>query len=171
MSTAPLMLEGWTYPQPFAAYRYELGRVWDRSKPRGVIIGLNPSKATHDEPDHTITKEIHFAQEWGWGGFVKLNLFAFAATHPKDLWAAFDPVGPENDERIAASTKVRVDAQFVAAWGAFKHPRAQRRVQAVLCGPLRDVPLFSIGPPTKHGAPSHPLMLKYGLALQRWGPS
>lgn len=179
----PTMLEAWCYPHPPKVYRYELARIWDQSKPRGIIIGLNPSTADAIDNDHTITKEIHFGQEWGWGGFLKLNLFGFRATHPKDLWAASDPVGPENDTRIALAVKAIMvppggwspandwtPAAVVCAWGAFTHPRARRRVQEILCGPLRDVPLSTIGPLTKRGQPPHPLMLPYGRRLQEWRP-
>jgi hypothetical protein len=81
-------------------YRYVLSRIWDESKPMVVIIGLNPSTADEKDDDNTITKCINFAKQWGYGGLYMLNLFAFRATSPSDMFNADSPIGDENDKYI-----------------------------------------------------------------------
>lgn len=78
-------------------YRYVLSRIWDESKPMVVIIGLNPSTADEKDDDNTITKCINFAKQWGYGGLYMLNLFAFRATSPSDMF---------NADRVLLETKM-----------------------------------------------------------------
>ena len=66
-------------------YRYALWRNWDESKPRPMIIGLNPSTADEKENDPTIVRCINFAKSWGYGGVYVANLFAFRATLPIEM--------------------------------------------------------------------------------------
>jgi hypothetical protein len=47
------------------------------------FIGLNPSTADAEVNDPTIRRCIGFAHDWGFGGLLMLNLFAFRATDPK----------------------------------------------------------------------------------------
>ena len=83
-------------------YRYTLWRVWDESKPACVFVGLNPSTADASEDDATIRRCVRFAKDWDCGELLMLNLFAFRATRPKDMLAACDPVGEENNSSIGS---------------------------------------------------------------------
>ena len=78
-------------------YRYMLRRVWDRTKPACLFIGLNPSTADATVDDPTIRRCVGFADSWGYGELVVGNLYAFRATKPKDMFNQDDPVGPFND--------------------------------------------------------------------------
>ena len=60
-------------------YRYSLFRIWDEDKPLVLFIGLNPSTADEKEDDPTIRRCINFAKQWGYGGLIMGNLFAFRA--------------------------------------------------------------------------------------------
>lgn len=95
-------------------YRYRLERSWDTGKPCGVFVMLNPSVANADLDDPTIRRCVGFARAWGWGRLVVVNLFAYRATDPKELKAAVDPVGPENDRHIREAV---ADRPVVCAWG------------------------------------------------------
>jgi len=96
-------------------YRYVLWRVWDSSKPYAMIIGLNPSTADETEDDPTIRRCIRYAKDWGYGGLCMANLFAYRATSPADMFAAEDPIGPDNDTWIR---KLAAEAGLVVgAWG------------------------------------------------------
>lgn len=100
---------------PDRVYRYELHRHWD-SGPLVAFIGLNPSTADETVNDPTIRRCIRFARDWGYGGLVMLNLFAYRATDPRQLRTVADPIGPENDRHLIAAT---ADCGLiVAAWGA-----------------------------------------------------
>lgn len=122
---------------------------------------LNPSLADERSDDPTLRRCIGFARHWGLGGLNVVNLCAFRATKPGDLWSATDPVGPENDrylEEAAARDEV-----LVVAWGA--HAK-QARVQEVL-----EIPGFgklTCLRTTSRGYPSHPLYLPKGLTPLPW---
>lgn len=98
-------------------YRYVLFRIWDDQKPKAAFIGLNPSTANEETPDHTITKLRKVAAHNGFGGFYMLNLFAWVSAHPEDLLSVADPIGLNDsfiDEYVAYADKV------VFCWGNFK---------------------------------------------------
>lgn len=111
---------------------------------------LNPSTADAQRNDPTVRRCIGFSRAWGYGGLTAVNLFAFRATRPADLWRAADPVGRETDRHILAAT-ARCDL-IVVAWGAF--PRAVERAAAVL-GVLPRIPYCLAL--TQDGHPRHPL--------------
>lgn len=122
---------------------------------------LNPSTADESSDDPTLRRCIGFARQWGLGGLHVVNLYAFRATQPADLWTAADPVGPENNrylEDAAASDEV-----LVAAWGV--HAK-QARVAEVLSIPGFD--RLTCLRTTKGGAPSHPLYLPKELSPAPW---
>lgn len=96
-------------------YRYSLSRVWDRSKPVGAFVLLNPSKATALVSDQTMGNCNNLAVHWGWGGFHIVNLYAYRATDPRELRRQRDPVGPENDRELLRFA--RKAACLVLAWG------------------------------------------------------
>lgn len=66
-------------------YRYQLWRIWDKSKPLCLFVMHNPSTADADEDDPTIRRCIGFAKSWGYGGIYVGNLSPFRATNPKDM--------------------------------------------------------------------------------------
>ena len=142
-------------------YRYTLWRRWDPEGPLVMIIGLNPSTADARQDDPTIRRCIGFARDWGYGGLVVTNLFAFRATYPADLKAAADPVGPRNDawiRRMAGQVEI-----IVAAWGndGLWLDRSER-VQKMLAGRLHCLRLNA------GGEPAHPLYLPAGLNPFVW---
>lgn len=69
---------------PDRVYRYDLVRDWDTRQQVVAFIGLNPSTADESEDDPTIRRCIRYARDWGYGGIVMLNAFAFRATDPRD---------------------------------------------------------------------------------------
>jgi hypothetical protein len=131
-------------------YRYSLWRIWDEDGPKLNVIGLNPSVADENLDDPTIRRCIGFARDWGYGGLVMTNLFAYRSTDPRGLLAVDDPVGPENDDILefwaCAGTPL-------AAWGA--HPMARARsVQAMRMLSYLEFECLGL---TKDGSPRHPL--------------
>jgi len=137
-------------------YRYTLWRAWDMLNPAyAMFIGLNPSTAdeTHDDP--TVRRCIGYAKSWGYGALCMTNLFAFRATDPQDMKAAYSPVGLFNDVYLKQCAE---DAGVVvAAWGT--HGIHQNRGTIV----MKMLPgLLCLGV-TKNGYPKHPLYLPLGL--------
>lgn len=148
-------------------YRYTLTRNWDPSLPVVVWVMLNPSTADADTDDRTIGRCIRFARDWGYGGIVVVNLYAFRATKPEKMLAAPDPVGPANDATLAQvlAAASRTDSPVVAAWGVNGDPA---RVAAVLTLPHADR-LMCVGT-TKDGHPRHPLYVLGSATPIPWTP-
>lgn len=148
-------------------YRYTLGRRW--ASPGGpdvaVFVMLNPSTADAEVDDPTIRRCIGFAKALGCGGLHVVNLYAFRATKPADMFAVADPVGPDNDRILTESAvAARNDGRpLIAAWGANAKPE---RVRHVLSLPGFDA-LTALGV-TKDGAPRHPLYLPATARPERW---
>lgn len=145
-------------------YRYSLTRDWHEEFPVMLYVMLNPSTADAVVDDPTIGRCIEFAKRENMGGIEVVNLFAFRATDPKDMKAAQDPVGPENDTVIRQAL-LEADT-VICAWG--NHGVYQGRSQAVLqlIRSEGHVP-YSIGPRNGKGKgePPHPLYRKGDLPL------
>lgn len=135
-------------------YRYHLWREWDSTRPRMLLVMLNPSVADHQRDDHTITKSIAIARHLGCGRLDVGNLAAFRSSHPAELKHAADPIGPENDAHLARM--LAASDLLVCAWGA-NSAALPGRVEAV----ARLIRAAGAAPHalklTNGGHPSHPL--------------
>jgi hypothetical protein len=143
-------------------YRYWLSRDWDATKKRVMFVMLNPSTADASVDDPTIRKCVGFAQRLGYGGLSVYNLFAYRATDPKDLESAGYPVGPDNDEHIAAGLGM-VDA-VIFAWGANAREAIDRIQQVAKLVYSTQLPVCALRL-LADGVPQHPLMLPYSCQL------
>ena len=159
---------------PCGAYRYTLTREWDPSLPRALFVMLNPSTADAEVDDPTIRRCIGFARRDGFGSIEVVNLFAFRATDPRELWRAgmgwVSIVGPDNDRHVSEAVKRAV--QHVAAWGA-DPPGARSRGlhhwRALWTSDItrRAGGLHCLGV-TKDGRPRHPLYVRGDASLIPW---
>lgn len=148
---------------PCRKYRYSLRRHWgdmlnDDAPGYVMFIGLNPSTADETNDDPTIRRCINFAKAWGFSGLCMTNLFAFRATDPKDMIAADDAVGPDNDAWLRCLSDGA--SLVVAAWGV--HGTHQGRDKAV-AGLLGAMDCLGT---TKDGHPRHPLYVRGGIERQ-----
>lgn len=144
---------------PCGTWRYALGRDLGTLDGEGTctFVMLNPSTADAEQDDPTIGRCLGFAREWGYARLKVVNLYAYRATDPRDLWAAEEAgiriVGPENDHAI--SLAFGGSDLIVAAWGAHARPRRLAEF-AETFGGWR---LHALGL-TKDGAPRHPLYMR-----------
>ena len=148
-------------------FRYSLSRTWvepghEAADTFATFIMLNPSTADAEVDDPTIRRCIGFAKAWGLGGLMVVNLFAWRATSPRDLYS--DPenkIGAENDRHIieACGTATNV----IAAWG--NHGALLGRGNAVR-SMIDDLEVLGL---TTAGHPAHPLYLPGSLMPTRWG--
>lgn len=136
-------------------WRYSLTREVAPLTGEGTVafIGLNPSTADETADDPTIRRCIRFARDWGFARLKMLNLYAYRATDPRDMYAAADPVGPDNDCTIAKV--VGGSDLVVCAWGAGAAGNANRlgRVIGLIAAP------HCLGL-TAGGFPRHPLYVR-----------
>jgi hypothetical protein len=119
-----------------------------------VFVMLNPSTADATEDDPTIRRCLGFARSWGRTGLIVANLYALRSTDPRELWKHPDPVGPENDARLA--WLARQYREIVCAWGANAKPERVARFRTIVRGNGGE--LVCLGT-TKAGSPRHPLYL------------
>jgi len=142
-------------------YRYTLSRIWLPEKPYVCFVGLNPSTADENIDDPTIRRCLGYANAWGYGGLVMVNLFAFRATDPKDIMKAGDPIGPDNEWFLKRTS---CDAGLtIIAWGT----------KGSYLNQDKDVLTFVLTDPyylklTKEGYPAHPLYLKKDLKPKKY---
>ena len=125
-----------------------------------VVIGVNPSKATENISDPTMTKIIGFAKYNGFDGFIMLNLYPQRCTNPNGLDKEINTeMHNENLKYIASEISNIESPHVLLAYG----DTIERRPFLKSC--LRDIiSLFSlknpqwmqIGTYTKSGNPRHP---------------
>lgn len=149
-------------------YRFELWRVWDAAKPAAMFIMLNPSTATHEKLDPTVTRCKGYAEAWGYGSMIVMNLFAWRATDPEDMKAAVDPVGQGNDEALVtrADEVISAGGIVIAAWGT--HGVYAGRCWKVKAMFMRHGIKLRYLKLSKDGHPGHPLYLPKALRPQEW---
>ena len=141
-------------------YRYSLSRIWDKKKKLVLFVGLNPSTANEEVDDPTIRRCVNYVQNWGYGGLIMVNLFAYRVTLPSGLKKVKYPIGEDNDKYIMTLSK-KADIT-VAAWGN----------NGNLYG--RDKQVFDLIPNlmclklNKSGQPAHPLYLKKNIKLTKF---
>lgn len=142
-------------------YRYELRRTWHAGKPPCCFIMLNPSTADANIDDPTIRRCIGFARSWECGQLIVVNLFAFRATKPAELYTARDPVGPENADyvRRAVDFADHHGGKIICAWGS--HGEYMDQDLTVLGWIIEECskPPLALSV-TKSKQPGHPLYLK-----------
>ena len=141
-------------------YRYMLSRIWDKSKSKVMIIGLNPSMADASQDDPTIRKCIKYAKSWGYGGVYMLNLFAFRTPKPKVMFVADEPIGIENDKYLM-DYSLKCD-KVVCAWGNdgnYKNRSSEAKSK------LSNLHYLMLN---NSGEPAHPLYLKPELTPVRF---
>lgn len=143
-------------------YRYRLWRSWGPGT-RCVWVMLNPSTADSNIDDPTIRKCVGFAQRWGHEGIEVVNLFAWRATKPSELYTVADPVGPRCDEALMAA--VSSHEHVVLAWGnnGVLKGRGQE-VFDLIRGECIPGALHKTG----QDQPGHPLYLPYTTKPFSW---
>jgi len=146
-------------------YRYTLTRIWDESKKKVYLIGLNPSTADKEFDDPTIRRCIGLCAGWGYGGFEIMNLFAYRTPDPSHLKKADHPVGKRNDSYIRRA--VSQDNDLILMWG--NHGNYLERDNAV-CRLIGDKSCWCAGV-TATGAPKHFLYLRGDTRLQPYEKS
>jgi hypothetical protein len=141
---------------PDRTYRYLLWRVWNESPPIHFIM-LNPSTADETKNDPTVERCERRAREWGYGGVIVTNIFAYCSTNPKKLSEVKDPVGPDNDGSIL--TAATLASCTICGWGEHgKLLNRGREVEEL----LNDFLTYALKI-NQEGYPSHPLYLGYEL--------
>jgi hypothetical protein len=134
-----------------------------------LFVMLNPSTADGNVDDPTIRRCVAFAKSLKFERLEVVNLFAYRATKPSDLFAVArtggDPVGWQNQEIVE---RAAVDAGcIICAWGAHGDFAGQDQTMR---GWLGNTPQYALGF-TASGQPKHPLYLKRDAPLLLMDPT
>lgn len=149
-------------------WRFTLGKCGTRKL---FVIGLNPSTATQEKGDTTVTKAEKVAERNGYDGFVMLNLYPVRATKYQDLPQEADSEAYSmNLERITDIVARESKPEIWAAWGDsildrnyFVSAVADLIERLSLSNPL----WWHFGSITKSGHPRHPSRLQYAWKFAR----
>jgi hypothetical protein len=142
------------------ACRYLLGRKGHRPL---FVVGLNPSTATAEKSDTTVSKVARTAEVEGFDGFVMLNLCSLRSTNPSQLPAELDPgEARRNVSAIEEAARGVLQPTVWAAWGM----DIETRPYLLSClwdiaAVLPTANWLHHGPLTKHGHPRHPSRMSY----------
>lgn len=129
---------------------------------------INPSEATADLDDPTIDRVQTLCTRLGYGRAIIGNLFALRSPDVARLARVSDPVGPENDQHLAA---IASEADMlVVAWGApgkfpAGYPDRWREVADIL--ESSGKPLHCLTHLVS-GHPRHPQILIHETPLPLW---
>lgn len=146
--------------------RLTLTREW-RDGPKVCFIGHNPSTADHRIDDPTVRRWTHFAEAWGYGGFVAVNLYPIRTSIPAEAhrWADWESNGMDLYVRDAIHHNLNVIEReakaaglVVACWGGIAKDDVwvEQVIETVICGraPWPDIHAFGF---TGALAPMHPM--------------
>lgn len=138
-------------------YRYQLWRIWDKTKPFVMFIMLNPSTADSDIDDPTIRRCIGYAKSWGYGGVYVGNLYAYRATEPSVLREVDNSIGIDNEKHLK-----EMDSKcekIICAWGNRKG-----RPEHIFSN-FNNLHYLKLN---ADGTPAHPLYLKKDLKPKKF---
>lgn len=145
---------------PCKLYRYRLWRTWDASRPPLNFLMLNPSTADELANDPTVERCERRAQEYGFGGLVVTNLFAWRSTDRAVLRRVPEPVGEQNDAYILGCAQEA--GTVICAWGNDGGWKGRSRaVLAMLCAANGIAAKLHALRITGAGEPEHPLYVGY----------
>lgn len=155
---------------PCRTYRYQLRIIWDPTRKPKMFIGLNPSTADEVQDDPTVRRCINFAKDWGCGGLVMANAFAFRSTDPRPMLKHPDPVGDENTPEYLQSLARVCEGNPIAAWGKhadrIKQPGSSMNFSRGYF--LEDALRLDCLAINLDGSPKHPLYLARTLKPRPW---
>lgn len=137
-----------------------------------VFLGANPSKANATENDPTIRKDIGYAERWGCGRLIKVNVAAYVATDPDDMYAAakagIDVYGGADNDRAILESIIAVRESrglFVVASGNIIP--LERLYPVIARIEAEGVTPWCLGTNQNH-TPKHELYLGWETPLQEY---
>lgn len=161
------MASGWVYERSDdGAARFVLGTVGENPL---VCVGINPSTARPGALDRTVTRVARFARDNGFDSWTMLNVYPQIETDPTLMHREHsEELARENERQIAQAVGGR-PVTLLAAWGGLiaSRPYLVPLLREIVDGSaLAGGRWVSLGAPTKHGHPRHPLYVRADAALE-----
>lgn len=155
---------------PCGSYRYRLWRTWDAEQMGLAFIMLNPSTADVEKNDPTVERCEQRARRNGYGGLIVVNLMAYRATDPEELYRmpGLNRGGPDTPENAAAiEWALSSDVRVICGWGTHG-PKLADPNRVIEAAKGLDTPLYCLRK-NADGSPGHPLYLPYAAKPVWWG--
>jgi hypothetical protein len=149
----------WDPVPPESSYRFALGNLVRATlqAPPLIAICMNPSHAREDQSDKTINRLIRASEEYGYAGWIVLNLYPERSPKPSAL-GPFDPaLAAANKDAIARVLARYETTEVLGAWG--DPPNDTLRQAKINLSPLLSalgVRVFTLDPLTSKKNPRHP---------------
>jgi len=145
-------------------YRFSYKKTWDIESKNILFILLNPSTASENKSDPTITRLEKHTRNLGGGSFTVCNLFAVREKNPKKLKKKINPIGYHNEYFIKENSSLA--NKIICAWGnEGKYLNQAEKIKKILNEKNYQIFIFGL---TKKNEPTHPLYLRYDIKLKRW---
>ena len=142
-------------------YRYVLWRIWDDAAPKWMFALLNPSTATEEESDPTITRLVERAKRGGAGGIVVVNTAAIRETNSDKATRDPDAIGPHN--HFWVKNMLKNCERVIVGWGP-KAARYRGGEKLMQIFEEEGVSVYALKI-NKDGSPAHPLYIGYDVPL------
>lgn len=134
-------------------HRYRLWRIWDKSLPKCLCIGLNPSNANENKDDPTIRNLIKVLTKLGYGGFYMMNCWTYISSKPELIKT--NSMNSWNTELLGVTAYECKEVIF--CWGNFKIIKDSAKDEE-LSEMFKNAKCFS---KNKNGSPMHPMGFTY----------
>ena len=165
-AASTLFVESSAEFSPCGRYRRTLMRKWGTGN--RMLNGLlcNPSKATAEVSDPTVTRFGVRALRMGFDGFYSTNIFDWRSADIRELQRVDAPNSPENDEAIVKIATL--SEMIICGWGNASPliPSRAAKVVRLLCDV--HLTLHALRVSSVSGQPCHPLYLPYSLQPFEW---
>lgn len=152
----------------FSSDRQHRVKLWREMDPANsafaLFIGLNPSTATEREDDPTLRRCMSFAQSFGCGSLLMMNLFTIRSPEPAVMKAHPMPCVPGANDFCLREAAAEAHI-IIAAWGAHGGHRGRDVEVYRMLTETVGRKLYCLGV-TKEGYPRHPLYVKGGTIPQ-----
>lgn len=149
---------GWLYigDEGEGKERFVLGEIGTRNM---ICFGINPSTAKPGDDDQTIQRVRKIASQYGYDGWIMLNMYPIRWTNPKKLPKEADNyVMKKNEIIVKGILELYPNAPIWAAWGAnIDKKKYLRNLLLDNIDVLKNRTWICRGKISKKGHPHHPL--------------
>ena len=134
-----------------------------------MACGCNPSKATRDGSDNTVSKLVNVARQWGYTRLLMANVFSYCDNDPANLRAPGLVLRDRQTDQFLEAMVANAGA-FLCCWGEPAVDLDANRC-AEIEAKLRATgkPLFCIGYVKGTNIPKHASRIKYPVAPVPFG--
>ncbi|HZH78252.1 MAG TPA: DUF1643 domain-containing protein [Archangium sp.] len=129
-----------------------------------MACGCNPSTATRQGSDKTVSKLVNVARQWGYSRLIMANVFSYCDTYPANLKVPGLVLWDRHTDRFLKAMVANAQA-ILCCWG-----KPAVDINASRCAAIEAMlratgkPLFSLGNVQGTNIPKHPRRLRYPAA-------